>query len=47
MFLFNRDFYKALELNNEPPTLYSFMESIVNFDKEDEDRTKIRDLAKE
>lgn len=47
MFLFNREFYKALDLNNEPPTLYSFMESIVNYDKEDEDRTKIRDLAKE
>lgn len=31
--------------NEKPPTLYSILESIVNFDKED--KTKIKDLAKE
>lgn len=30
--------------NEKPPTLYSILESIVNFDKED--KTKIKDLAK-
>ena len=39
------DFYKALSINNEPPTLYSFMESIVNYGKEPEERIKINDLA--
>ena len=39
------DFYKALSINNEPPTLYSFMESIVNYGKEPEERIKIKDLA--
>lgn len=38
------DFYKALSMNEEPPTLYAFMESIVNFDKEPEDKVKIKDL---
>lgn len=31
----------------KPPTLYSVLNSIVNGEKEDEDYTKIRDLAKE
>lgn len=37
------EFYKALTFNTEPPTLYSFMESIVNYGKEE--KTKIKDLA--
>lgn len=32
-------------MNEQPPTLYSIMESIVNFDKVE--KTKIKDLAKE
>ena len=32
-------------INNKPPTLYSLLESIVNYGKKD--KTKIRDLAKE
>lgn len=43
MLLWNKEFYKALTINDEPPTLYSIMESIVNFDREDP--IKIRDLA--
>ena len=31
--------------NEKPPTLYSILESIVNFDKEEQ--TKIKDLAKD
>lgn len=43
MLLWNKEFYKALTIHDEPPTLYSIMESIVNFDREDP--IKIRDLA--
>lgn len=43
MLLWNKEFYKALTINDEPPTLYSIMESMVNFDNEDP--IKIRDLA--
>lgn len=32
---------------DKPPTLYSILNSIVNADKEEEDYTKIKDLAKE
>lgn len=32
---------------NKPDTLYSIMESIVNFDKPKNEKTKIKDLAKE
>ena len=39
------NFVKALSMNEEPPTLYSFMESIVNYGKEPEDKVKIKDLA--
>lgn len=35
---------KELTIHTEPPTLYSIMESIVNFDREDP--IKIKDLAK-
>lgn len=38
-------FPKIKQYNQRPPTLYSIMESIVNYGKED--KTKIRDLAKE
>ena len=44
MLLWNKELYKALTINEEPPTLYSIMESIVNYDNEDP--KKIRDLAK-
>lgn len=41
-------FYPFLPPNcQKPPTLYSVLNSIVNGEKEDEDYTKIRDLAKE
>lgn len=41
-------FYPFLPPNcNKPPTLYSILNSIVNGDKEEEDYTKIKDLAKE
>lgn len=34
--------YQALTMNDEPPTLYSLMESKINYDKEN--KTKIEDL---
>lgn len=41
-------FYPFLPPNcSKPPTLYSILNSIVNGDKEEEDYTKIKDLAKE
>lgn len=41
-------FYPFLPPNcNKPPTLYSVLNSIVNGDKEDDEYTKIKDLAKE
>ena len=41
-------FYPFLPPNcSKPPTLYSVLNSIVNGDKEEEDYTKIKDLAKE
>lgn len=41
-------FYPFLQPNcSKPPTLYSILNSIVNGDKEEEDYTKIKDLAKE
>lgn len=41
-------FYPFLPPNcSKPPTLYSILNSIVNGDKEKEDYTKIKDLAKE
>ena len=39
------DFVKALSMHEEPPTLYSIMQSIVNYGKED--KTKIKDLWEE
>ena len=42
---FNR-IRKELSFNQDPPTLYSIMESIVNYDKEESEKVKIRDLPK-
>ena len=38
----NRDFYDALDIYDEPPTLYSIMNSIVNFGNDNP--VKIKDL---
>ena len=38
-------FIPAMEMNKKPPTLYSIMESIVNYNKEE--KTKIKNLSKE
>ena len=43
------DFYPFLipefnYINEKPPTLYAFMNSIVNFDKADNEKVKIKDL---
>lgn len=40
----NRDMYRALTQNDEPPTLYSLMNSYVNFNKPDDEKVKIIDL---
>lgn len=40
--IINKDIYKALSMNDDPPTLYSLMESKINFDSET--KTKIEDL---
>ena len=44
--LLNSEFYKQLSTFDEPNTLYTFMESIVNYDKEDDEKVKIKDLSK-
>lgn len=44
MFLMNK-FARELSMCDLPPTLYSIMESIVNFDKDPEEKIKIKDLA--
>ena len=38
------EFYKSLSMHDEPPTLYSFMESIVNYSKSPDEKVKIKDL---
>ena len=38
--------YKELSMNNEPPTLYSLMQSIVNFNRDANSQIPIKDLAK-
>ena len=38
-----RPFYEALSMNDEPPTLYSIMESMVNYNNPDP--VKIKDLS--
>ena len=44
MMLFS-NFIKPLSMFDEPPTLYSFMESIVNYNRAVNDKVKIKDLA--
>lgn len=39
------NFIKPLSMFDEPPTLYSFMESIVNYNRSINDKVKIKDLA--
>lgn len=39
-----KDFVNALSMNDDPPTLYSIMESMVNYERDDEDQVKIKDL---
>lgn len=39
------EIYKELSMNDEPPTLYSLMQSIVNFNREPDNQVKIKDLA--
>ena len=34
------------QMTDDPPTLYSIMNAIVNFDKEETEKVKIKDLAK-
>ena len=43
-FILNKETYKALTMNDEPPTLYSLMNSYVNFNKEESELVKIIDL---
>ena len=43
MFL-SRKFIEALEFDTDPPTLYSIMESMANYDVPEEDRVKIKNL---
>lgn len=38
------NFFDALTLNDEPPTLYSLMESYINYGKEESEKVKIIDL---
>jgi len=38
------NFFDALLLNDEPPTLYSLMESYINYGKEESEKVKIIDL---
>lgn len=40
-----RELVNGLAFNTDPPTLYSIMESMVNYDVPEEDRIKIKDLA--
>ena len=40
----NKELYHALAQNDQPPTLYSLMNSYVNFNKSDDEKVKIIDL---
>lgn len=44
--IYNSDFIKSLSSFNEPNTIYAFMESIVNYDRDENDKVKIKDLSK-
>lgn len=43
-YILNKETYKALSMHDEPPTLYSLMNSYVNFNKEESEKVKILDL---
>ena len=43
-FILNKETYKVLTMHDEPPTLYSLMNSYVNFNKEESELVKIIDL---
>ena len=43
--MINKNFFNYQYVNDDPPTLYSIMQSIVNYGKQD--KTKIKDLAEE
>ena len=40
-----KDTIEAMAFNDDPPTLYSIMESMVNYERDEEDQVKIKDLA--
>lgn len=40
------EFTKELSMFDEPNTIYSFMQSIVNYNREQSDQVKIKDLSK-
>lgn len=44
--IFNGFFPFLPNNNDKPPTIYAILNSIVNFGVEEDDQTKIRDLAK-
>lgn len=46
-FILNKETYQALSQNDMPPTLYSLMNSYVNFNKEESEKIKIIDLPLE
>lgn len=43
-YILNKETYQALTQNDMPPTLYSLMNSYVNFNKEEDEKVKIIDL---
>lgn len=40
----SKEFINGLAFNDDPPTLYSIMESMANYDVDEEDQVKIKDL---
>ena len=40
------EFTKELSMFEEPNTIYSFMQSMVNYDRDNDDQVKIKDLSK-
>ena len=43
-YILNRETYKALTQNDMPPTLYSLMNSYVNFNKTEDEKVSIINL---
>lgn len=41
----SKEFINGLAFNDDPPTLYSIMESMVNYERDEDDQVKIKDLA--